>query len=199
MAKTQTRLLMEEASKLASLNPILLEGQIVIAKNLDNNYITVGDGITHYNDLESQLLNTNTPSTPPSSGDDLINRPDKWVTGTEYDFGDGLYGRRFIGSINTPTSSDDLNSGSLSLVSSPNIDLKLLDYGGWIANTATDMYPRKKIMLGAFDNIEYPSLASSLWILDPPYRMVVIMVQSRNVSPSLSPIDFDIWIKYTKN
>jgi hypothetical protein len=31
----------------------------------------------------------------------LIDRPDQWIVGTEYDFGGGLYGQKFVG--NTPT------------------------------------------------------------------------------------------------
>ena len=36
----------------------------------------------------------------------LINRPDLWEVGTEYDFGSGLYGQRFAGTFGEPTQVD---------------------------------------------------------------------------------------------
>jgi hypothetical protein len=54
-----------------------------------------------------------------------INRPDKWNPGIEYDFGDGLYGKRVTGSFVIAANTQTIVELTSFVVSS------IVSYGGW--------------------------------------------------------------------
>ena len=64
-----------------------------------------------------------------------INKPNTWTAGTEYDFGDGVYGKRFTGTITA--SANTFTTINLLPASSPAIDI--IDWGGqfYYANNQT--------------------------------------------------------------
>jgi hypothetical protein len=123
--------------------------------------------------------------TPP---DLLFARPHLWTPDVEYDFGEGLFGQRFVGSI-TATS----NYHSTLTLAVLDASVKLLDAGGrWRA--ATD------ITLGSlFKNGTSADTSCGLRInidsTDSPFGTLLLQTITptpRNDAP------YDIWIRYTK-
>jgi hypothetical protein len=55
-AKLQTTQISDTLSNLQTLNPILLNGQIAIARNNNSTYLTVGNGSSNFNDLPLEII-----------------------------------------------------------------------------------------------------------------------------------------------
>ncbi|MDR2889670.1 MAG: collagen-like protein [Lachnospiraceae bacterium] len=116
----------------------------------------------------------------------LIIRPDLWVSGTEYNFGNGLYGRRFTGTITQAVKTQNTitlaNLGASGRTSA---------YGGWW-HTGSVCFN-----LSDFNGVTQHS------------RMMVILANANgfNIGDLLlcttsemarTNCPYDVWVKYTK-
>lgn len=116
----------------------------------------------------------------------LIIRPDLWATGTEYSFGNKLYGRRFIGNVTATANVEDLrtliNLGSTAQMQS----CGGMWYNGIIytmlgdSNISNDVSSRLTIMDVLVGYTKGDLHLSTISRLD------------RNQCP------YDVWVKYTK-
>ena len=115
---------------------------------------------------------------------ELMNKPNTWVAGQEYDFGDGIYGQRFTGSV-THTATNTYKDITL-LTTRPST---LISSGGnWYRGTnnftmtigQTAMKNSNDIIFGSF---VYAGPAG-------------LCVRFFNNDPMTST--YDIWVKYTK-
>jgi hypothetical protein len=112
-----------------------------------------------------------------------MNKPNLWQPGIEYDFGDGVYGRRYTGTITA-------NAGvrnELVLESNTTFEsYRILNKGGYwryssvgIAGiTHTDPYS--------------PGYYGSMYIASNGIRLMTQSGQNRTSNP------YDVWITYTK-
>jgi len=108
----------------------------------------------------------------------LVNSPHLWVVGTEYDFGDGSYGRRFTGTV-TGAANTRLNSA---LISNSVFSRIIISGGEW-----------------CYDNNNYMPLyttfqtyASGLYRTSSYITLVTITDTVRTNAP------YDIWVRYKK-
>lgn len=110
---------------------------------------------------------------------DLIYRPDKWTANTEIDFGGGLYGQRFTGTITRNVDTDlylTLLNGSVS---------HIIESGGWWNKGTGDDFPTT-------------SMFYSEYCQSCIYREgQKIMFYSKS-HDSRTNSAYDIWVKYTK-
>jgi hypothetical protein len=106
------------------------------------------------------------------SNKELINRPDKWVAGTEYDFGDGLYGQRFTGSYNITTAGVAYQETIIN-------NARLIDWNGWTG-----------ISHGSFSNLNANRVAG----LIGGTTYISLYVGHSEIGTR----SYDFWIKYVK-
>jgi hypothetical protein len=115
----------------------------------------------------------------------LMLRPDLWEVNKEYQFGNGLYGRRFKGEITEkPAIANALLLGNLGVTAK----VRECD-GSWHHGTAD-------IMLG---NAASSNVMSRLSITDTTVGYAkgdLVLATVSNVQRTNSP--YDIWVKYTK-
>ena len=115
-----------------------------------------------------------------------ITRPDLWPAGQEIFFGNGLYGKRFVGTFTTANIWTDY------LVQLDTIDrgktLKIINRGGGIGRRNGDTY----MPLGMQDTLEYDVwYASGLSGQTAGFRL-------RGKDNGTHSCSYDIWVIYTK-
>ncbi|MDR2889880.1 MAG: collagen-like protein [Lachnospiraceae bacterium] len=110
----------------------------------------------------------------------LLVRPDRWVPGEEYDFGQGLYGQRFTGIVTAQVNIQDKQS---LIYLGTNGDIST--YDGWWNNGSV------KQMVGA-DSIDGAQRAGMHIATDYTLRFTTISSFARNNA------SYDIWVKYVK-
>lgn len=111
---------------------------------------------------------------------ELINRPDLWVVGTEYDFGGGLYGQRFTTTVTA-------NANEQVSVTLMNQNVKILSYGGTFNVGAPNSdFPVPYIS----DSGEW---ASSVWSNSTP---ICRFVSKTGLARTNAPVD--VWMLYKK-
>jgi hypothetical protein len=116
----------------------------------------------------------------PNTNSDLMNKPNLWVPGVEYDFGDGVYGQRYTGTITV-----DANVRSeIYINDAGNVDT-IVSCGGSI-----EMAPNKhKFMVGVYD---INGFSTGMFTYDGK-------VAIESVSPVIrSGYAYDVWLTYTK-
>lgn len=139
-----------------------------------------------------------TSGSAPNNNSLLLTRPDLWTPGTEYDFGGGLYGQRFTGTITT-TGSSTMFSG-LKILDSSLTNAHIVNSGGvW------DMTPKGS------NYSQYP-LGHSYTALETSGSTTVVMtswldvVQSGTraglnfcvIDNAAATTNYDVWCTYTK-
>lgn len=119
---------------------------------------------------------------------ELMNKPNLWVVGQEYDFGDGLYGQRFTGSV-THTAK---HTAQDVVLTSTIPDLLISSGGKWNRGTTNwtlsigQISPVSTSTSGDID-------LSSAVVIDPK-RGLLVRFYNNNSQTST----YDIWVKYTK-
>ena len=116
-----------------------------------------------------------------------MNKPNTWVVGNEYNFGDGIYGKRYTGTI----TADRGVVKNISLDTSINIsNSRLISCGGyWDDSSST-------AVTGSFDSNTYnPNYWSTLRISIPEYG--VYFSTMHNTVDRVNA-HYDVWILYTK-
>jgi hypothetical protein len=124
----------------------------------------------------------------------LINRPDKWIIGQEYNFGDGLYGQRFSGYVTG--NAGEFNSKTLY---GPDLALnEMVSCGGWM-----NIGNPNKVLIGC--SSDNGSWNTGVSIVDHEYtnieqRDCITIGCKLYITQTVdSPNNrYDIWIKYTK-
>jgi hypothetical protein len=114
----------------------------------------------------------------------LINRPDKWIVGTEYNFGDGLYGQRFTGSFNISSTSPDY-TGNLANAT------RLIQYGGdyYDANVSDS----GRLIIGTnYNNSHYHALIIFV------HRSTNQLRIAFSTNSTTGTWNYDVWCKYIK-
>jgi hypothetical protein len=116
----------------------------------------------------------------------LINRPDKWIVGTEYNFGDGLYGQRFTGSHSITT--DGVGSEISTNVSNV---IYINSYGG---TSKTDLNINPVGTISYMSNINnhisvYPRIIN----INSTNNLVIAINYS-----AIETVNYDLWVKYIK-
>lgn len=116
----------------------------------------------------------------------FINKPNLWEPGKEYDFGDGVYGQRFTGSV-THTAAH--TSQIVELTST--IPDSLISSGGkWYRGSTAWTYS-----IGQTEAISTSgaiNLSSTIAIV--PKRGLLVKFYNNSAQTST----YDIWVKYTK-
>lgn len=116
----------------------------------------------------------------------LAERPDLWVVGTEYDFGDGLYGQRFTGNV-VGAADTQIN---VALATNTGITL-LGEFGGvYRSGNSADQQSIGQFTdydQGAFSTC-YVSAAGDL----------MFRSRSQFARVGTSNNDYDVWVKYRK-
>lgn len=119
---------------------------------------------------------------------ELMNKPNLWVVGQEYDFGDGVYGQRFTGSVThtaTHTAQD--------VVLTSTIPDSLISSGGkWNRGSTYWTLPIGQTTPVAISTNGDIDLLSAIAI-DPTRGLLVRFYN--NVAQTST---YDIWVKYTK-
>ncbi len=116
----------------------------------------------------------------------LIIRPDLWVSGTEYNFGSGLYGQRFIGTITCPANQNHRIS---LMITEPTT--RLISCDGWWEDGTHQR------MIG--NNYNDPTIWSGISItLDPQPTFIYDMLFISRTNSERNNHPYDIRIKYTK-
>lgn len=128
----------------------------------------------------------------------LLTRPDQWEDGVEYDFGGGLYGVRFTGTVSTSVEAGSnvwtqiVNRG-VGLSSAP----KMMNFGGWIefvTNGQKSVTPANSPRIWQLQISVYFAMGGS-------FRMQVISgVDGTTPSTMAIPADgkYDVWVTYMK-
>jgi hypothetical protein len=117
----------------------------------------------------------------------LINRPDKWIVGQEYNFGDNLYGQRFTGNVSITTN----NVGTVINIDSVTGNY-ILNYGGimeTIYDNNTYTYP--------IGNIPAINNFNNIYSINPEFYNNTLRIRFNSYSSSHT-LRYDLWMKYAK-
>ncbi len=118
----------------------------------------------------------------------VLNRPDLWAIGEEYDFGSNLYGRRFAGSI---TSAADTQATSTLLPAATAVAVdRLIEAGGhW------ELAENRKASVCAYQtsSVGGKIVSSSIsFVASGDLALLTVSTTARSARP------YDVWVKYTK-
>jgi hypothetical protein len=120
----------------------------------------------------------------------LKDKPHKWEVGTEYDFGDGTFGRRFTGNI-----AHAANSANITNILTVN-NARILSYGGW-AQSGVDA-ARWNIGTSAPSTSSFaPMFLSSLSVNNANSGILFWSISSVARTGTTNNA-YDIWVRYTK-
>jgi hypothetical protein len=121
----------------------------------------------------------------------LINRPDMWTIGVEYNFGNNLYGQRFVKTLEPlPTSVNSMKETVLDSTLT-NIN-KIVSWGGYVLKSSNDF----------ISNIEttYADGVGRIISLSHYNTYGLILRRVRIIGTNTDLVDScDVWVKYTKN
>jgi hypothetical protein len=119
--------------------------------------------------------------------------PHLWPTGEEIDFGDGSYGRRFVGHVEVAA----LTRGTLQLMDAP-LFVNIINSGGWYHPGTVAKGNVLCAHINAMNNTTTPTFfyISSVHI-DAVGRVVFASISS-NARVGTTNNAYDIWIRYTK-
>jgi hypothetical protein len=115
----------------------------------------------------------------------IINRPDKWVKGTEYNFGDGLYGQIFTGSFSITTANVGGTLGNLVLAD------HIHSYGGemWV----DDNDPNTSIIPIGTNN---SAISTGYYTCFPLINNYYLKIGYN--SAFINTYKYDMWVKYIR-
>jgi hypothetical protein len=111
-----------------------------------------------------------------------LNRPDLWQPGMEYDFGQGLYGQRWIGTITASGYSD-----TTTLLGTIEVVTGFYSIGGWYQHADG----AKSTIPSVFESASY---RASIYI---PLGGGIVALKTINPHARTNA-PYDIWITYTK-
>jgi microcystin-dependent protein len=120
---------------------------------------------------------------------ELMNKPNTWVVGQEYDFGDGIYGQRFTGSKTASSNVDTDVSISLGNMSAP----KLIEMGGYWQPTSTLVSGFQQFNMNTYIG----SAFSGGW-LSSDGSTGALTLRFNRYDPGIKSLYYDVWILYTK-
>lgn len=129
---------------------------------------------------------TDTAGSAPNKNSLLLTRPDLWEVGTEYDFGGGLYGRRFTGTITVAANTTDTRVIANN-IGSP----RLVSFGGDFAYD-NDL---NTLQLG-YSQVDNNSFCGSLYTHSNTGGGEIRLVTKTSYVRTNAP--YDIWCTYTK-
>ena len=175
----------------------------------DNNYVCINNGNIVINMAQTGVTwswlitikytkTTDVANTYTYKNSLLLTRPDQWTDGVEYDFGGGLYGVRFTGTVSTSVAAGSnvwtqiVNRG-VGLSSAP----KMMNFGGWIefvTNGQKSVTPANSPRIWQLQTSVYFAMGGS-------FRMQVISgVDGTTPSTMAIPADgkYDVWVTYMK-
>jgi hypothetical protein len=115
----------------------------------------------------------------------LILRPDLWATGKEYTLGNGLYGRRYKGTITeAPNVENKIVLNNLGTAA------KLLDHGGWWLSGLSFFNFGDYNGAGTLSRVIIAAINSN-------YKLGDLILCTTTATNRVSAA-YDLWIKYTK-
>jgi hypothetical protein len=174
------------ASKTSAIrNDVSSQQNLISPLSMGNNKITDVATPTNNNDAANKkyvddLIQANIVAPG------LVNSPHLWEVGTEYDFGDGSYGRRTTGAI---TAAANIRNDTV-LFSGVN---KYIDSGGWFSWSGTGETNSTINLNSTFgNNMATLHIISGLHFSGNVLNFVTISYAARTNSP------YDIWVRYTK-
>ena len=121
----------------------------------------------------------------------LLNKPNLWEVGKEYDFGDGVYGQRFTGriTVNAKVGSDVILTDSISNVNPVSI-------GGWIAWDSNDGSKTNRVPINTAEGNNSSPIEAILYFNDAAGANGIHLHSYSFRNRTNAP--YDIWILYTK-
>lgn len=132
---------------------------------------------------------TDTAGSAPSKNSLLLNRPDLWTPGVEYDFGGGLYGKRYTGvfSVAAKTRTNTLIDSSL-----PQSSWFVMSAGGYF-DTGSGIIASVGPAYGAASAPTTLGVYSYLYANTSGVRLIHYSENARSNAP------YDIWCTYKKS
>lgn len=124
---------------------------------------------------------TDAANSAPNKNSLLLTRPDLWTPGTEYDFGGGLYGKRFTGSASVSG-----GGGYEIILSGIPLTGNVINFGGWRIALNGNKWAVPGSMSGDF--FEVYRWASYGWY-----------AQVSGGTGASGTRQYDIWVTYTKS
>ena len=160
------------------------EMQIAKYTNDINSYVDATRGSVTLTDEEYNLFKSQFSK----NGNVLISKPNTWTVGTEYNFGDGVYGQRFTGEI-TATA----NTGVHELLTEDwQITYTIVDAGGsYVIGTNTNPWVGWVPLMSS--NSSYYHLIS--YNTGTPIKGLDFLTKTDMLRTNAP---YDIWILYTK-
>jgi hypothetical protein len=118
----------------------------------------------------------------------LINYPNQWVVGQEYDFGNGLFGQRFTGNMPNTTAGMNTNKQISGMLGN---SFRLVANGGYCAYDAAG---NSQLPLGTtYTGTGTVNTSSAIAIGSNNGIYLYLTTQTNAATPP-----YDVWIKYTK-
>lgn len=115
-----------------------------------------------------------------------MQKPNTWTVGTEYDFGDGVYGQRFTGTY-TAAANADANAYTDKKLSNISIE-SILNHGGWFDNGSGVKIAISGSAAGQSTNYRASEILYS--------SEGLILKTFSSVARTNAP--YDVWVLYTK-
>ena len=141
-----------------------------------------GNGATIYYFTAYYTKTSDAAGSAPTKNMLLINRPDLWTPGTEYDFGGGLYGQRVTGTITVAA-----NTASNITLFTATAGAKLVDCGGNLVYNSNGDF----MQLGYNQDTSYRSGLYG-YVANGEFKLHSQTSGARTNAP------YDIWVTYTK-
>ena len=120
----------------------------------------------------------------------LVLSPHLWEPGKEYDFGDGSFGQRFVGTI-TAAANSVVN---VTLLDPTVPRISPISCGGWVQMNGSTGWVFKSIILGGDSTFQSNSWAS---LVAGQENSSSLGLYSKN-NQSRTNVPYDIWVRYTK-
>lgn len=120
---------------------------------------------------------------------ELLNKPNLWVPGTEYDFGDNLYGQRFTGTYSTTQMID-----TSILLCNTFETISIIETGGQIQEQSESSTPWYNPIPYAFNRGSSGYSQAVPWFDNgnKAIKLQITMPKAQTDAP------YDVWVKYTK-
>jgi hypothetical protein len=120
-----------------------------------------------------------------------MNYPNQWVAGQEYDFGNGLYGKRITGTItiaaNTQSIVNVVASGATGIV----------DNGGYLTEGETGVPATVGVGQSLLNSSGTTNMSSDVRLVNTT-GAINIASRSVNARNGNTNSRYDVWVKYTK-
>ena len=115
-----------------------------------------------------------------------MQKPNTWTVGTEYDFGDGVYGQRFTGTITA-----DAGTNKFLTLSSVRTHDSIINFGGWFDPGDSERHGINYTLNGSSWNA-----TANVVIYKGSGSNNLALWSCSSIARANSP--YDVWILYTK-